>query len=262
MRVILAVLVAIALPVSAVAQSKGSHRRLSSSHVPTAGWTSNTSTLPPIGLPLPPIGLAPPSKPQFKGRFSRFDFKRNPYANPFSSVVYVVPPFYPGIFAPYTDIFSPDLYSPTPGMTPLNHVTPVPPPPPLPPPPPPPPATGWLRLDLEEAPSSSQAFVDGYFVGTLDDLNSQLMLETGPHKIEVQAPGYTSIGFDVKIVADRSITYQATLEKIEGVARRPQPRLPPSTIYFIPGCYLGNVPPQQAALPATCDVSKLSTYKP
>lgn len=37
---------------------------------------------------------------------------------------------------------------------------------------------------------------------------------------------------------------------------------PPSTYYFIPGCYMGNVPPTQVTLPANCDLSRLITRKP
>ncbi len=264
MRVILAVILAFALPISAAAQSKGSARGSSRGHSQAvAPWSSMTSTLPPIGLGLPPIGLAPPSKPPFKGHGSRFDrfdrFDRGDHRSRFdfrkhapTSVVYVLPPFYPDLFASY--------YSPAPGVMPIYDPAPPPlPPPPPPPPSPPPPASGWLRLNLE-APQGAQIFVDDYFVGTLEDLNSQLLLETGPHHIAIHAPGHRSLEFDVKVVTDRSITYEGALERIAGIARRPEPA--PSTIYFIPGCYLGNLPPQQASLPATCDIGKLSTYKP
>jgi PEGA domain len=234
MRLALTALLALALPAAAAAQ-KGSGRGASHGHSPAvAPWMSMTSTLPPIGLGLPPIGLAPPSKPQFKFGSPRFDrFQGNPHfdsrKHSFGSVVYVLPPFYPGIFAPYTDFFSPDLYSSMPGLTPLNYVAPAPPQPP-PPPPLPLPATGWLRLDLDQAPAGSQIFVDGYFVGTLDDVNGQVTLDAGPHKIEVQAPGYRALAFDVKIVADRSITYERALERLDGVVKRAEPTPARSTI--------------------------------
>jgi hypothetical protein len=256
MRVILAVLLAFALPALAVAQSKGSRGR------PFTGLAPIGLPLPPIGLPLPPIGLTPTTTFKSHGpRFDRFDrFDRGDRRSRFdfknhapTSVVYVLPPFYPDLFSSY--------YSTAPGVMPIYDPAPPPPAPPAPPAPPspPPPPSGWLRLNLE-APPGAQTFVDGYFVGTLKDLNSQLLLETGPHHIEIQASGYSSLEFDVKVVADRSITYEGTLERIAGVAIRPGPA--PATIYFIPGCYLGNLPPQQASLPATCDITKLSTYKP
>ncbi|HYU80441.1 MAG TPA: hypothetical protein VEK56_15735, partial [Vicinamibacterales bacterium] len=37
---------------------------------------------------------------------------------------------------------------------------------------------------------------------------------------------------------------------------------PHSTLYFIPGCYLGNVPPEDVALPSTCDLSRLVVRRP
>jgi hypothetical protein len=90
-----------------------------------------------------------------------------------------------------------------------------------------------------------------------------LLLDAGPHAIAVRAPGHKTLEFDVKVIADRAITYRGSLESIDGTISRPEPvAAAAATIYFIPGCYLGNVPPQQAKLPATCDIAKLSTYKP
>ena len=34
------------------------------------------------------------------------------------------------------------------------------------------------------------------------------------------------------------------------------------TLYVIPGCYLGNVPPETDRLPAVCDISRLKIYPP
>jgi hypothetical protein len=50
------------------------------------------------------------------------------------------------------------------------------------------------------------------------------------------------------------------------VAKAPEP--PPyvptgdRTLYVIPGCYVGNVPPQNLKLAAHCDMKKLTTYNP
>jgi hypothetical protein len=118
-----------------------------------------------------------------------------------------------------------------------------------------------LTLKLETFPPGAQAYVDGYFVGMLADANGQLLLDAGPHQIAVQAPGWKPLEFGVKIFADRSITYEGALEKLAGAVTLTQPAVAPSTIYFIPGCYLGNVPPQRSALPASCDIGRLTTYK-
>jgi hypothetical protein len=32
------------------------------------------------------------------------------------------------------------------------------------------------------------------------------------------------------------------------------------TFYLIPGCYMGNVPPKEANLPATCDITRAVSF--
>jgi hypothetical protein len=34
------------------------------------------------------------------------------------------------------------------------------------------------------------------------------------------------------------------------------------TLYVIPGCYVGNVPPANVKLPPHCDLKKLTTFTP
>jgi hypothetical protein len=48
------------------------------------------------------------------------------------------------------------------------------------------------------------------------------------------------------------------------VAAPPPPPVPVAhkTFYIIPGCYLGDVPPKDASLPSTCDVSKARAFQP
>ena len=135
---------------------------------------------------------------------------------------------------------------------------------------------GILRLDLDPPGAAIQVYVNGYFVGTPDEINRDLTLEAGPHRIVVRAAGYETITFDVRIVADRSITYRGALQPVAAeakprvdppigtapVAPTPAPTAAPSTFYFIPGCYIGNVPPEKLELPANCDMSRLITRKP
>ena len=40
----------------------------------------------------------------------------------------------------------------------------------------------------------------------------------------------------------------------------PEDPPPPATIYMIPGCYLGNVPPRQVTLPPGCDESGATVF--
>ena len=79
-----------------------------------------------------------------------------------------------------------------------------------PPPPEPPSDTGFLRLEVEPA-ALLQIYVDGVFVGTPADLGDELELRSGAHRIEIRAPGYESLTFDVRIEVDRGITYRGEL---------------------------------------------------
>jgi hypothetical protein len=130
------------------------------------------------------------------------------------------------------------------------------------------PTTGRLRLELQPA-LVPQVFVDGYYVGTLNDLNGDLSIDAGPHKLEFRAEGYENLELDVQIFPGRSITYRGALKALEPTPV-PLPEVPaptqvspraPATIYFIPGCYLGDVPPEDAGLPAGCDASRVVTLK-
>lgn len=129
--------------------------------------------------------------------------------------------------------------------------------------------TGALRLEIEPD-AVLQVYVDGFYVGASDDLDGELTLESGPHKIELHAPGYETLSFQVKIVGDRTIRYRGALEPMEvvptssatatAVEKPDTTAVRPTTIYLIPGCYIGNVPPKDARLPATCDPARAITY--
>ena len=79
-----------------------------------------------------------------------------------------------------------------------------------------PPAFGGVRLRVE--PRHAQVFVDGYFVGTVDDFDSGrgLPLESGPQNIEIRADGYESLQIQVRILPDETITYEAVLTAAPG----------------------------------------------
>ena len=42
----------------------------------------------------------------------------------------------------------------------------------------------------------------------------------------------------------------------DAAVKAPAAAKQPETFYLIPGCYMGNVPPKEANLPATCDVAR------
>jgi hypothetical protein len=77
-------------------------------------------------------------------------------------------------------------------------------------------APGHLRLRVE--PAAAQVYVDGFYMGTVDDFNGSgqdVNLEAGPHRIEIRAPGYETLTFDVKTEVNRTITYRGTLRPVQ-----------------------------------------------
>ena len=71
---------------------------------------------------------------------------------------------------------------------------------------------GELRLDI--SPRDAQVYVDGYYAGTVDDFDGafqSLKLESGAYHIEIVAPGYETMEFDVRITAGQKITYRSDL---------------------------------------------------
>jgi hypothetical protein len=217
--------------------------------------------LPPIGLPLPPIGLQRPVPQPRRGAAGgdrrRPDGPRPPSdkhrPRPRPSIVYVVPPYAVG----YDTVAT----SPTPGT--IAAVAPAASP-----------ISGTLHLEVEPA-DIAQLYVDGQYVGTPRDVGGALDLDPGTRRVEIRAPGHRGLAFDVKVVAGRTITYRGALDRVAGdpplpdSARREPPAASaaapppePTTLYFIPGCYMGNVPPKEVKLPEGCDLARLITKTP
>ena len=72
--------------------------------------------------------------------------------------------------------------------------------------------TGELRLQVH--PRQAEVYVDGYFAGRVDDFDGMfqaLRLEEGPYKIEIIAPGYEPLVFDIRILPGRKISYRGEL---------------------------------------------------
>ena len=81
--------------------------------------------------------------------------------------------------------------------------------------------TGELRLEVQ--PPWAQVYVDGYYAGTVDDFDGfgqGLRLEEGPYTIEIVAPGFEPIIFDVRIQRGEPVTFRGDL--IPEGAREPQ----------------------------------------
>jgi hypothetical protein len=125
--------------------------------------------------------------------------------------------------------------------------------------------SGWLELRL--APGTAQVYVDRYYTGEVADFNRPggREVEPGSHHIEIRAPGYQTSAFDVRLVPGQGVTYREDLSPLRGSE---PPRLAAgsreasgTTFYLIEGCYMGNVPPAQAVLPAGCDPDKVRTME-
>jgi hypothetical protein len=74
--------------------------------------------------------------------------------------------------------------------------------------------TGAIRLKVK--PRDAMVYVDGYYVGVVDDFDGifqRLTLETGPHRLEIRADGYEPLVFEVRIEPDHTITYHGELKR-------------------------------------------------
>jgi hypothetical protein len=196
---------------------------------------ASPSVPPPIAYPFPP--LMPPPPGGLIPRFGENPSFRTPPSRFFRSVSTAYAPFVFG----YGDSAEPGSRS----RSPL-----------------PPPATGLLRLAV--TPASAQVFVDSYYVGTVDDVNAQrvLELEAGPHRLEFRAPQYQTLTVDLRINPYETVTYRGALELTRlPVPAAPPAAVPPTVMYLIPKCYLGNLPPRQSRLPSGCDVNLVQVLK-
>jgi hypothetical protein len=71
---------------------------------------------------------------------------------------------------------------------------------------------GELRLDV--SPRHAQVYVDGYYAGVVDDYDGAfqaIKLESGAYRIDIMAPGYETLTFDVRINPGQKIRYRGDL---------------------------------------------------
>jgi PEGA domain len=231
MRVIMPALVAmLLLPNMALAQTLNPyvipHARAPRDPLPRFTIAPRGSPLGRIGLPLPSIGLQPPDS-HLHGR----EHQQHGFFVPWPMMVFYVP---------------------------QPVATPAPPPEPMPKAVEQPPPMGRLVLDVQ--PPGTQVFADGYYVGVPEDFSALRgggLLEAGTHRIDLSAAGFEPWAVDVRVTAGQSVTYRAVLKPLP-----PREAVPPSTFYLIPGCYMGNIPPHDAQLPATCDKNRAIVWRP
>jgi hypothetical protein len=115
-----------------------------------------------------------------------------------------------------------------------------------------------LRLEITPG-VPMRYYVDGYVVGSSAELGHDIELNAGARRVEIRAEGYKPLTFDTRIGVGVETTYRGTLERLaEGPSDPPKPT-GPKTMYVIPGCYMGNVPPDRDALPKGCDARRMTT---
>ena len=128
------------------------------------------------------------------------------------------------------------------------------------------------RLILDVHPPTAQIFADGYYIGLPEDFRFEdggAVLEPGPHRIDILDRDYEPVSFDVNLARGQSATFRHMLKPIwrgpqpapDAAAKASPVAKPPSTFYLIPGCYMGNVPPKEANLPATCDIARALSFQ-
>jgi hypothetical protein len=74
---------------------------------------------------------------------------------------------------------------------------------------------GELRLRV--TPRHAQVFIDGYYAGVVDDYDGtfqSLRMEAGGYRVELIAPGYEPLEFNVRIIPGEKITYRGDLRRL------------------------------------------------
>lgn len=73
---------------------------------------------------------------------------------------------------------------------------------------------GDASLRIKVKPRDASVYADGYYVGRVDDFDGmfqRLHIESGPHRIEIRADGYDTLEFEVRLLPDRTLTYEGEL---------------------------------------------------
>jgi hypothetical protein len=118
-------------------------------------------------------------------------------------------------------------------------------------------ASGGLRLETE--PGIAQVYVDGFYVGVVDDFGISgraLDVEAGPHRVELRAAGYATLAFSVSITPNQTVRFRGDLQPLAPPPQVPTISAPPKTVYVIPNCYAGDRPPTRV-LPPGCSIDQM-----
>jgi hypothetical protein len=111
-------------------------------------------------------------------------------------------------------------------------------------------------LQLRVLPRSAEVHVDGALAGTVDDFGGRgaRQLPAGPRRVEIVAPGYDTLTFDVRVPENDTVTFTRELDR---AVERPAPApvvIPHKALYVVPQCYIGDRMPLPTDMPAGCRV--------
>ena len=120
------------------------------------------------------------------------------------------------------------------------------------------------RLQLRVAPADALVYIDGEYEGSADDLREPgALLRAGSHRVRLEANGYASHTFDVRIADGETVTHRSTLDRdVTATSRQPAPvaaATQSKPMYVIPLCYAGDKPPDPAT--THCDLTQLRTIR-
>jgi hypothetical protein len=76
-------------------------------------------------------------------------------------------------------------------------------------------AVAYGGVSIEVTPRDAEVWVDGGYAGRADDFGPQdrpLTLATGVHRVELRAPGYQPLAFDVNVAAGYVVPFQGVLQ--------------------------------------------------
>jgi hypothetical protein len=98
--------------------------------------------------------------------------------------------------------------------------------------------------------------------------NARVVYVLQPYPVAVQQEPQIIVVQQPPVTRIVQVEVPAPEPRVEPAPRPAEPEPPPfvptgdRTLYVIPGCYVGNVPPKDVKLPAHCDLKKVTTYVP
>lgn len=93
----------------------------------------------------------------------------------------------------------------------------------------------------------------------------QVIYVMQPYPVEVLQPQIVIVERPVTRIVEVEVPARQEPSAAPAPPKATEPPFVPTgdrTLYVIPGCYVGNVPPKDVKLPATCDLAKLTTFSP